>query len=142
MVWPEIPFNLIRGTIGSWSVATTSGLVIRFVNLTGQAHSGSVLITVGVPYTSDGISPTTVLSADKRIGPSLLELIELGIKYRLMLDDETGKSARNAQDEPRRNEDVPPGAAMSLGQVIAARYERRRSAEVINFRTRYPLVMW
>lgn len=140
-VWPELAFTLQRGGVG-WTGAPTTGLLVRFNSLHKRVYAGNVLITIGMPYTSTDITMATVLSTDKGIGASLLELIELGVKYRLMLDDETGKSARNAQDEPRRNEDVPPGAAMSLGQVLAQRYERRRAAEVIKFRTRYPMSMW
>lgn len=142
LVWPEISFTLMRGAAAAWSAATTSGLIVRFTSGNGQAQVGNVLLTIGMPFTTDDIDADTVLSTDKNIGASLLELIELGIKYRLMMDDEVGKSARNAQDEPRRNEDVPPGAALSLGQVLAQRYERRRAAEVIKFRTRYPMVTW
>lgn len=142
LVWPEISYTLMRGATADWSAAVTSGLIVRFTNGGGRAQVGNVLLTIGMPYTTTGITQATVLSTDKKIGASLLELIELGIKYRLMMDDESGRSARNAQDEPRRNEDVPPGAALSFGQVLAQRYERRRSAEVIKFRTRYPLVTW
>lgn len=142
LVWPDLPYTLQRGSAAVWSAASTSGLIIRFTNGIGYAKVGNVFITIGMPFDTSDIDRDTVLSTDKGIGASLLELIELGIKYRLMMDDEVGKSARNAQDEPRRNEEVPPGAALSLGQVLAQRYERRRAAEVIKFRTRYPLRTW
>ena len=143
LVWPDITFTLQRGSAAAWSAASTSGLIVRLTNNgVGRANVGSLLLTIAMPYDASDIALDTVLSTDKNIGAGLIELIELGVKYRLMMDDETGRSARNAQDEPRRNEDVSPNAALSLGQALANRYERRRNAEVIRFRTRYPMDAW
>lgn len=141
-VWPTIEYRLQRGTAAAWSAASASGLIIRIANAIGRAYAGSLLVKVAIPYDTTTIDDETDLIADIGIDRPLLELIELGIKYRLMMADEAGRSARNAQDEPRRNEEVQANQALSLGQSYAQRYERRRAQEVMRFRQRYPLRFW
>lgn len=143
LVWPTISYTLQRGSTSVWSAASESGLIVRLTNNgVGRARTGSLLIGVAMPYDPSDITEATVLSTDKNITSSLLELIELGIKYRLLQDDEIGRSQRGAQDEPRRAEEVPPNTALTIGQVMQQRYERRRNAEVIRFRTLHPMEAW
>lgn len=142
-VWPEIDFTLQRGTVGEWDATTLSGLLIRFTHgWNGRTQAGNVLVTMARPFDASAITEATNLFADLGIDRSQLELVELGVKYRLMMDDEQGRSARNAQDEPRRNEEVPVQAAASIGQVLMQRYDRRRSQEMTKLRSRYPLRFW
>jgi len=143
-VWPQFPFMLHRGRSASLTPTSGSGLFVRFTSNTGYAKAaGSVIVRLAVPYdstliTDESIDLVSVLGMDL----SLLELIELGVKARLINDDETGRSARNAQDEPRRNQDVPAGAALQLGQATLQRYERRRNQEVFRLRSKYQFKAW
>jgi hypothetical protein len=142
-VWPEMDFTLQRGTVGTWSATTLSGLLIRFTSGgSGRARAGKVLITLARPYDPSALTEDSDLFEDLGLDRSQMELVELGVKYRLMMDDEQGRSARNAQDEPRRNEEVPPNAAASMGQVLMQRYDRRRAQEMTKLRSRYPLRFW
>ena len=140
-VWPEYRYDLHRGRPGSVTPGQASGLFIRFTEGIGYASTGDVIAGLAMPYTSDGITEATDL-VDLEITRSMIELIELGVKARLMGDDEIGHSARNAQDEPRRNQDVQPGEALSVAQSMLQRYERRRNMEIRRLRTRYPFRAW
>jgi hypothetical protein len=139
--WPQADYRLQRGT-SAWTAAPNSGLLIRFAEGSGKMLAGSVMMTIARPFDLSTLSETTDLFTDLGVPYSYLELIALGVKMRLMGDDENGRSARNAQDEPRRNEDVPAGAAMSVAGQLAQRYERKRRNEVMILRGRYPLRTW
>ena len=140
-VWPEYSYVLHRGRPGSISPVEASGLFIRFTDQLGYAYDGDVIAGLALPYSTTTLDMDTDL-ADLEITRSMLELVELGVKARLMADDEIGHTARNAQDEPRRNQDVQPGEALSVAQSMLQRYERRRAIEVRRLRTRYPFQAW
>lgn len=139
--WPQVEYRLQRGT-SSWTAAPLSGLLVRFAEGYGRMQAGSVMMTIARPYDLSTLSETTAINTDLGVPYSYIDLITLGAKMRLMADDENGRSARNAQDEPRRNEDVQAGAAMSVAQMLAQRYERTRRKEVMTLRGRYPLRTW
>ena len=112
-------------------------------------HEAKAFATEPMTYIGErvGDADTSTLDmatdlADINISRPMLELIELGVKARLMMDDEIGHSARNAQDEPRRNQDVQPGEALNVAQMMLQRYERRRNIEVRRLRTSYPFQAW
>lgn len=140
-VWPEYSYDLHRGRPTSLTPTGGSGLFIRFTDQLGYAYNGDVIAGLCIPYDTTTITEATDL-VDIGVTSGQLELIELGVKARLMADDEIGRSARNAQDEPRRNQEVPPNAALSVAQQMLQRYERRRSTEVRRLRTKYPFKGW
>lgn len=139
--WPQANYSLQRGT-SAWTAAPLSGLLVRFTEGRGYMQAGSVMMTIARPFDLSTLSETTAIYTDLGVPYSYIELIALGVKMRLMGDDENGRSARNAQDEPRRNEDVPAGAAMSVAGQLAQRYERKRRNEVMILRGKYPLRTW
>lgn len=137
-VWPAMGFTLHRGRSASLTPTEGSGLFVRLTDNLGYAKAdGNVTIRVAMPYTSESITEATDLD-DILVTRGLLEVIELGIKARLMADDEVGRSARGHQDEPRRAEEVQGGQALTLGQTFLQRYEKRRAQEVRRLRTIYP----
>lgn len=140
-VWPEYRYDVHRGRSASVTPTEASGLFIRFTESVGYAYAGDVIAGLAMPFSTETITEDTDL-VDLNISRSMIELIELGVKGRLMADDEIGHSARNAQDEPRRNQDVQPGEAMSVAQSMLQRYERRKNMEVRRLRTRYPFRAW
>lgn len=137
--WPTVPFKLVRGPL-TWTQASTSGLFIRFTGSGGYTPSGSILVAVALPYSS------TITESDDfttlGITGGLLELLELGTKMRVLLDAETGRSARHAQDEPRMAEEVPAGAAMQTSVSFERRYDRVLAREIRRLRNRYPMTHW
>lgn len=144
VVWPDFPFDLHRGRSASLTPTEGTGLFIRFTGSGGRAPAaGTVVARFAVPYVSGDITAeSTDLISDVGLTNSLLELVELGVKARLIMDDETPRSARLVQDEPRIAEETPPGAAMSLAQSILQRYERRRNLEIYRLRQLHSYRTW
>ena len=72
---------------------------------------------------------------------SMLDVVKMGTKLRLMPDDEIGRSQRRGQDENRRASEVPVGASLSAWRVMNAQYMKRRQEEANRLRALYPIVM-
>lgn len=142
--WPELGYRLMRGTVGSWSGATESGLRIRMLPFNGQARSGAVFATLAMPFdvSSAPLLDDEDLVADYGLVPSMLEVVELGVKMRVMADAESGRGARTQQDEPRRAEETPPGAALTLAQTWRNTYTRRFGDEVRKLLAKYAVRSW
>lgn len=140
--WPELEFRLQRGAMGVWSGATTTGLSIRLINgWSGTVNEGQVLATVALPVDTTGLTEATVLSAIG-VATQQLDVLELGVKYRLMGDDEPARTGRTTQDEPRRTEETPPGSSLQVSGGLLQRYERRKMQEVMRLRGLYPMSAW
>lgn len=142
--WPELDYRLMRGSVGTWDAVTVSGLLIRVLPNLGVSRAGKVAGLISVPFdvTTDPLEDDEDLIADYGLESSMLEVVELGVKMRLLGDQEIGRSARNQQDEPRRAEEVPPGAALQTAQTIRANYDRRLGQEIRKLQTRYPMRSW
>ncbi len=138
--WPERTFVLQRGQ-ANWPNVTNTGLQIRVTDNMGRLHAGNVNIEVGVPFDYE-LDDEAELLSDRGITGGLLELLELGVKYRLMQDAEVARSQRNAQDEPRRAEEVPPNVAVSLASQYYEMYQRKRGIERRRILASYPLRQW
>jgi len=144
LVWPETPFALHRGFSTNLTPTEGTGMYVRFTKGIGyMPQAGSYAIRYAIPFdTSDITAESSDLVADVGLDSPLLELVELGVKYRLLMDDENPRSARSVQDEPRRNEEVPVGQSINQTQSVLQRYERRRNSEVLRLRTLYPFRSW
>ena len=141
VVWPTLPFVLHRGRSASLTPTEATGMFIRFTKDLGYARNGSIAVRFAMPYSTATLDESIDL-ADLEVTGGLLELIELGVKSRLLHDDEIGRTGRGMQDEPRRTEEVPAGAVMTLSQSFLQRYERRRNQEVRRLRTLHPFQAW
>lgn len=141
--WPRIGVKLIRGTSttgGTYEFegAPTSGLLLRF---TDRVFTGKLHVTVALPFTLDTLDDSTDLVTDVGLQASMLDVLALGMKYRLMSDAEHSRSSRMTQDEPRRADEVPVGAALQSAGSMFSVYLRRKSEEANKLRTRYPIRM-
>lgn len=134
--WPRIPCKLIRGTATSFDGAPTSGMLLRF---TEPIRSGSMFITVARPYTPGTLTATTDLETDLFLTPGLRDLLAMGTKRRLMLDEVAGRVARQAQDESRRAEETPIGSLVPLSQMNTQLYNLRLTQEIHRLARKYPL---
>jgi len=143
--WPQIGFRLMRGDVGTWTNATTSGLVVRLLPPSaGFLADGTIHALVARPFDVTTTQPeeTDDLVATFLLAPSMLEVIELGIKMRIMSDAENARSARTAQDEPRRAEEVPSGAALTVGQTLRGAHQRRFAEEIRILRRKWKVQSW
>lgn len=142
--WPEYAYTLQRGRSANLTPTEGTGLFVRFTANGGRARgAGTAAVRLAVPYVSTDISDeTSDLVTDVGLDLPLLELVELGVKSRLIMDDEYARTGRGIQDEPRRTEETQPGAALSMAQFTLQRYERRRHQEVDRMRQMYPYRAW
>lgn len=134
--WPRLSGRLQRGVRGSWTNGPNSGQMLR---LFPPVRAGLVYLLAAAPFDVDALSWTADLVDDIGLQPSMLDVLDMGIKWRLLGDAEAGRSARVAQDTPRRAEDVPPRAASDEATRIYPLYVRRKQEEVDRLRWSYPI---
>jgi hypothetical protein len=137
VVWPQVAARVQFAPSGAWSVAPGSGFYMRIIEPSWSASS--VFVMAAVPFDTTTMTATSDLIADIKLERSMLELVDLGVKMRLMYDAENNTSSRAAQDDPRRNEETPAGAAIGVARSIRQLYTRRRTEEGLKLRGRYPI---
>lgn len=134
-VWPEVSFRVVWGKM--LPGASQSGMNIRLINaddVGGQLH-----ITVGRPFLLTYWHPDTDLVGDVGLRPSMLDCLKMGAVWRLVSANEIGRSARNTQGETRVAEETEAGAVGQEALRLYALYQRRLNAEVMRFRSQFPL---
>jgi hypothetical protein len=131
-----MPGRLIRGTAADFTGAPLGGTMLRFHE---PVRTGSVYLTVAMPYDSSTMTIDDDLVDDLHLSHSLLDVLELGTQRRLMLNSEYARSARQPQDEARRSEETPVGALVPSNQFLVSLYIRRRQEEVNRLRRLYPI---
>ena len=137
-VWPRVKSKLIRGDAVGFDGAPTSGMLLRFLE---PIRSGQVYVKVAHPFSTDGLTAASDLVDDVHLSVSMLDVLELGTRIRLVMNDDDTRTGRGAQDEPRRAEETPLGSMVSLSQLRLARYTRRKADEMSRLRTLYPIRM-
>lgn len=136
-VWPRIPLKLIRSVSGAaFTGAPTSGILLRF---TEPIRSGSIFVTVALPFGVSVLSPTLDLVTDYHLSLGLIDVLELGCRRRLLSTGDDSRTSRTAQDEPRRAEETQIGTLVPLSQLRMATYVKRKSEEVALLRRLYPI---
>lgn len=134
--WPSFNYRLQAGSVSGWAQTTTSGKLLRFLEPT---YSGRLHIVVGRPFDTEPWELTTNLITDVGMERSQVDVLKFGVRYRLLGDKEAGRSSREAQDEPRRAEEVPPRSAADEANRLYAMYIRRKNVEIAKLRKKYPL---
>ena len=134
--WARVEGRLQRGVPGSWPDGPRSGVLFR---LFPPVYLGSLYFIAAAPLDTDSIQWNADLVDDVGLKPSMLDVLDMGIKWRLLGDSEAGRSARVAQDMPRRAEEVPPRTASDEANRLYPLYIRRKSEEVDRLRWQYPL---
>ena len=134
--WPRLSGRLQKGVAGTWTDGPSSGALFRMFP---PVRAGAVYLLAAAPLDVDSISWTADLVEDIGMQASQLDVLDMGIKWRLLGDAEAGRSARVAQDQPRRAEEVPPRSASDEATRIYPLYVRRKQEEVDRLRWQYPL---
>lgn len=134
--WPRLAGRLQRGVAGTWTNGPSSGLSFRMFP---PIYIGSVYLVAAAPLDVDAISWNADLVDDVGLKASMLDVLDMGIKWRLLGDSEAGRSARVAQDNPRRAEEVPPRSASDEANRLYPLYVRRKQEEIDRLRWQFPL---
>lgn len=136
--WPRCEVRLQRHTT-DWSAATTSGILLRFIE---PSDAATVLVSAAMPFDTAAFdTPGCDLVSDVGLRESMIDLAALGVKMRLLVDAEALRSSRNSADDPRRDESVPPGAALQSANAYQSLYRKRVSEEVARLAALYPIRM-
>ena len=134
--WPRAEIRFQRGTT-SWDAATTSGLFVRFIEVT---TASSVYLEAALPFdVAQFDTPECDLVDDVGIPESCLDLAVLGAKLRLLVDAEAERSSRRVADDPRRSEEVPPQTALQSANAYQLLYRRRMADEISRLHTLHPI---
>lgn len=143
--WPRIEGRVVRGVASTWTQGPSTGIYFRpkrrISNYAGTAIAGYVYFTAALPWDLSTFDVTDDLVADVGMQASMLDIVKMGVKLRLMPDEEIARSDRRGQDENRRASEVPVGAALSSTRTLAGLYFRRRQEEANRLRALYPIVM-
>ena len=134
--WARVAGRLQRGVPGTWTNGPASGVLFRMFP---PVYMGSLYFVAAAPLDVESISWSSDLVDDVGMKPSMLDVLDLGIKWRLLGDSEVGRSARVAQDAPRRAEEVPPRTASDEASRLYPLYVRRKAEEIDRLRWQYPL---
>lgn len=139
--WPSADFRVVRAGVG-FSGAPDSGLLIRFVAGfgSGRQDAETVLVQMAMPFDLTNVADSADLVTDCGLAPSMLDVLDMGVKWRLMGDQENQRSARVAQDTPRMAEESPPMAAFETATRSFPLYARRKTEETNKLRHRYPML--
>lgn len=133
--WPRVPAS-------SWDLARSAdtddfptGLSLR---LRGAVDAGvGVRVTYAASYT-----PLTALTGDvgdTGLHEEAFDIPPVGAAIRLMAGREVPRSSMASQPDPRRSEEVPPGATTSSVNGLRALYAMRVGEESARLRSRYPI---
>ena len=144
-VWPRVEGRIYRADPTVWTEGPSTGVYFRFAkrvsNWTGTSTVGSVLFTAALPFDLTGFATEADLVDDFGMLASMTDVLRMGVKIRLMPDEEIGRSDRRGQDEARRADEVPPGTADRPVRTLFAMYMRRRQEEASRLRTQFPIRM-
>lgn len=133
--WPELNVRLTRGTVG-WTGASTTGLLLRLIDRT---ETGTIFVSAAVPIVPGTPALTDDLVDDVLVPNTMLDVLEAGVKLRLMNDAEWARSSRQAQDDSRRTEETPVGSFVQPMQFGVALYRNRLQQEVNKLRALHPI---
>lgn len=139
--WPTIDYRVQRASVGR-AGTVASGILLRLIDSCRDA--GTVYVQAALPFSLSSITadlPDVDLVADVGLAASMVDVLTMGIKIRLLPDAEVQRSSRGAQDEPRRAEEVPAMAAMQTAAQMRPGYNVRKTEEVNRLRRLYP-VRW
>lgn len=131
--WPRLPARVQRGD--DWG-SIASGIHLRF---TEPVCPGEVYVQAGIPFDLTAYAYANDLVDDVGLAGSMLDVLTMGVKMRLLIDNEADRSSRRAQDDSRRAEETPPDAALTSMRVSYPLYLRRRTEEALKLQALYPI---
>lgn len=138
IAWPRLNVRVVRGDPAEFTGVSTSGILLRFIDAVGV---GSAYVTAKMPFVVTGLTSASDLVTDVGLEESMLDVLGYGVKLRLILDSETNRTSRSAQDAPRNAEDVPVAGYIPHAQFTARLYQTRMQQEINKLRARYPVAI-
>ena len=111
---------------------------LRLIN---GLSSGSVYVRAALPFIAADLALDDDLVADVGLRQSMIDLVELGCKLRLLVDSEAQRGGRLVQDQLKRAEETPVGAFVPGANFNMTYYRMRKAEETTKLHALYPMVM-
>jgi hypothetical protein len=133
--WREVPGRAQFAANGEWSAAASGVLFRAFERL----PTGTALITAAMPFNTSTIVAGADLTTDTKIPTSMLEIVDLGTKARLLYDAANNDAQRQNVDENVDKEGVPVASSIRLARNMRGMQRARVEVEARRLRSRYPI---
>lgn len=130
--WPRVNVRFQR--LGPSELSGAS--LLRIITPT---EASTVYVQVARPFVLSSFATTSDLVTDVKLPSSMLDVVSMGTKMRLLVDSENARNGRQIQDEPRRAEETPLGATVQPFQFNNAVYRNRKQEEVNKLRALWPI---
>lgn len=136
--WPRMTnTSLQRSAAGLFfASAATTGLLLR---LGEPVNEGTVHVTAALPFTLQDRGLDEDLVDDVGIPSSSMDLLEMGVRMRLLNQGEIGRSARQAQGDARVAAETPVGSMVPVLAMMERTYAKRFAVEQRKLYARYPI---
>lgn len=131
----RIEGRIVRADPSVWTEGPSTGIYFRPI----EWQCGTLLLTAAAPFDLSSFELSDDLIDDCGMQLSMLDVLTMGVKIRLMPDQEIGRSERRGQDDSRRAEEVPPEAALVPIRSLTPTYIRRRTEEINKLAALYPI---
>lgn len=140
--WPTLKYRLSRGDVGTWDGVSLSGMLIRLVPRHNHYAAGKVHAVIARPFdVSSGLAESVDLVSTTGLQPSMIDLLVLGIKLRMLTDDENVRGNRQPASDSRSMQDMND-RPLEHAQTVRGTYLRRYLQEVTKLRGKYPMRAW
>lgn len=135
--WPRITnWNLSRNQ-STDDFASGAALLINEVIFTGS----TIRVQYSKAFSSLSSSATSSVEAQTGLPSSAVDILHLGAALRIFSTREIARNYMGAQPDPRRAEEVPPGATSASVRDLRLLHDRRVKEEAARLITLYPLKM-
>lgn len=132
--WPRMPYARLAKQMPVAGFASGTAL------MTGRLFEESTTLNLvaAMPFDLSTFTEATTIDTVGLSG-SMTDLACMGAAVRMMLGGEAGRLDRTAQGEPRKAQEVPPGAAMSAAYGLQRNYTNRLRSEVQRLQADWPV---
>lgn len=133
------PYTRETPFIASWAFDADNPAHAGPTLTTWETQPGeTLLVTIKRPFAT--VTPDGLIE-DSRLPETAWDIPPLGAAMRLVPPRDIKRTFTEAQPEPRRGEEVPPGAARQASAGPAIMYQQRVLAEAMRLAARFPYVM-
>ena len=134
--WPRANGVVQRAAATGWTDGPSTGVQFRLHDTHGD---GNMLFVAARPFDMTQFDIANDLVDDVGISLSMLDMLTMGVKMRMLPDIEIARTERRGQDDSRRAEEVPPDAASATLRSMFPIYQRRRSEEITRLNALHPI---
>jgi hypothetical protein len=138
--WPALAHTSLTRSAADLLVGSAETTVL-LLRLGESVSTGTLHVTVALPLSMQDRLLGEDLIDDVGIPSSAIDLLEMGVRLRLLAQGESGRSARQAQGDARQASETPVGSMVPVLAMLQRMYDRRFAIEQAKLLARNPVVM-